>query len=103
MLITSITNLSGYADPHPVPWDWQNAPSNYPVFNSFPTNKANQPQFMHFEKNISIELGETANLPCSVKNLGKHTVSMQQDKMLLSILWIDILNLAKHQVHDLCS
>jgi len=64
----------GYAGPGP--WDWQqSAPSNFPVFKPFPVSKLEQPEFMKINRNISVALGETAYLPCRVKNLDKHTVS----------------------------
>merc|ERR1711970_1682117 len=62
--------------PGPGPWDWQqSAPSNFPVFKPYPVNKLEQPDFMKINRNMSVAVGETAYLPCRVKNLDKHTVS----------------------------
>jgi len=63
----------GKADPEP--WDWQHEPSNYPVFNPYPVSKLDQPEFMKINRNISAVVGETAFLPCRVKNLDTYTVS----------------------------
>jgi len=59
----------------PAPWDWQNAPSEYPVFSPYPVSKLDQPQFLKINRKISVMLGETAFLPCRVKNLEQYTVS----------------------------
>ena len=66
------TTSAGYAGPGP--WDWQDGESNYPVFNPYPVSKMDQPQFMKINRNISVMVGETAFLPCRVKNLDKYTV-----------------------------
>ena len=58
----------------PGPWDWQDGETNYPVFNPYPVSKMDQPQFMKINRNISVMVGETAFLPCRVKNLDKYTV-----------------------------
>ena len=60
--------------PEPGPWDWQNDASNYPVFNPYPVSKPEQPEFMKINRNISAVVGETAFLPCRVKNLDEYTV-----------------------------
>ena len=65
-------NMTG--NPEPGPWDWQNEPSNYPVFNPYPVSKPEQPEFMKINRNISAVVGETAFLPCRVKNLDEYTV-----------------------------
>eukprot|EP00091_Calanus_sinicus_P020898 TRINITY_DN5974_c0_g1_i8.p1 TRINITY_DN5974_c0_g1~~TRINITY_DN5974_c0_g1_i8.p1 ORF type:complete len:374 (-),score=116.29 TRINITY_DN5974_c0_g1_i8:26-1147(-) len=59
----------------PGPWDWQNEASNYPVFNPYPVSKPEQPEFMKINRNIAAVVGETAFLPCRVKNLDENTVS----------------------------
>ena len=55
------TNMTG--SPEPGPWDWQNEPFNYPVFNPYPVIKPEQPEFMKINRNISAVVGETAFLP----------------------------------------
>eukprot|EP00092_Neocalanus_flemingeri_P001106 GFUD01001179.1.p1 GENE.GFUD01001179.1~~GFUD01001179.1.p1 ORF type:complete len:378 (+),score=135.13 GFUD01001179.1:223-1356(+) len=72
-IVKAKPKAKGYAGPGP--WDWQNAPSNYPDFNTYPVSKLDQPEFMKINRNISVMIGETAFLPCRVKNLEKYTVS----------------------------
>jgi len=73
-IVDAKPKAKGYAGPGP--WDWQqSAPSNFPVFKPYPVNKLEQPDFMKINRNISVAIGETAYLPCRVKNLDKHTVS----------------------------
>lgn len=77
----------GYAEPGP--WDWQKAPSNYPVFSPYPTTyKVTQPEFLPVPRNMSVDSGDTAYLPCRVKNLAEHyTVSWirARDVTVLSV------------------
>jgi len=63
----------GKADPEA--WDWQHEPSAYPVFSPYPTRKIDQPEFLKINRNISAVVGETAFLPCRVKNLDTYTVT----------------------------
>jgi len=72
-MVKAKPKAKGYAGPGP--WDWQDGESNYPVFNPYPVSKMDQPQFMKINRNISVMVGETAFLPCRVKNLDKYTVS----------------------------
>ena len=67
---SAITNMIG----NPDPWDWQNEPSNYPVVKPYPVSKPEQPEFMKININIAAVVGETAFLPCRVKNLDEYTV-----------------------------
>jgi len=77
------------ANPGPSPWDWQNAPSNYPVFSPYTIHKqVTQPEFLPVPQNTSLSSGDTAYLPCRVKNLEKHyTVSWirAKDVTVLSV------------------
>eukprot|EP00092_Neocalanus_flemingeri_P036861 GFUD01040122.1.p1 GENE.GFUD01040122.1~~GFUD01040122.1.p1 ORF type:complete len:381 (-),score=139.23 GFUD01040122.1:297-1439(-) len=84
-IVKAKPKAKGYAGPGP--WDWQNAPSNYPVFNTYPVSKLDQPEFMKINRNISVMIGETAFLPCRVKNLEKYTVSWMRgdDVTVLSV------------------
>lgn len=74
---------------HAEPWDWQKA---YPVFEQ-PYSKPehalpDQPEFLPIARNVSVIVGETANLPCRVKNLFQHyTVSWirARDVTVLSV------------------
>merc|ERR1719481_1856980 len=65
------------ADPGPIPWDWQNEPSRYTTLRPIsPQLQGIQPEFLPVPRNTSAYSGETAYLPCRVKNLGEHyTVS----------------------------
>eukprot|EP00092_Neocalanus_flemingeri_P016410 GFUD01017760.1.p1 GENE.GFUD01017760.1~~GFUD01017760.1.p1 ORF type:complete len:380 (+),score=133.27 GFUD01017760.1:174-1313(+) len=72
-MVNAKPKAKGYAGPGP--WDWQNDQSNYPVFSPYPVSKLDQPQFMKINRNISVMVGETAFLPCRVKNLDEYTVS----------------------------
>ena len=36
----------------------------------------NQPSFLKINRNVSVMVGETAHLPCRVKNLDRYTVSI---------------------------
>eukprot|EP00092_Neocalanus_flemingeri_P084683 GFUD01106420.1.p1 GENE.GFUD01106420.1~~GFUD01106420.1.p1 ORF type:complete len:381 (+),score=137.72 GFUD01106420.1:161-1303(+) len=84
-IVKAKPKAKGYAGPGP--WDWQNAPSNYPDFNTYPVSKLDQPEFMKINRNISVMIGETAFLPCRVKNLEKYTVSWMRgdDVTVLSV------------------
>jgi len=75
----------GKADPEA--WDWQHEPSAYPVFSPYPTRKIDQPEFLKINRNISAVVGETAFLPCRVKNLDTYTVSWirARDVSVLSV------------------
>ena len=44
------------------------------MFNPYPVIKPEQPEFMKINRNISAVVGETAFLPCRVKNLDEYTV-----------------------------
>jgi len=62
----------------PVAWDWQNEPHNLPVFSPYiskVTQDASEPSFLKINRNVSVKVGETAHLPCRVKNLDRYTVS----------------------------
>jgi len=65
------------SNPEAGPWDWQNdaSISSYPVFSPYPLSKFNQPEFLKLNRNITVMVGETAFLPCRVKNLDQYTVS----------------------------
>ena len=67
---------SGNPDAEPEAWDWQNEPHNkFGVFTPFQSSDpVNQPSFMKINRNISVTVGETAYLPCRVKNLNDYTV-----------------------------
>jgi len=73
---------------HAEPWDWQQA---YPVFDPYtkPSHALpDQPEFLPSPRNVSVIVGETANLPCRVKNLFQHyTVSWirARDVTVLSV------------------
>ena len=43
-----------------------------PLFHS--SDKVNKPSFMKINRNITVREGETAYLPCRVKNLNDYTV-----------------------------
>ena len=77
IVIKKCLHTNNIGSPDPGPWDWQNEqhePSNYPVFNPYPVSKPEQPEFMKINRNIAAVVGETAFLPCRVKNLDEHTV-----------------------------
>jgi len=63
----------------PKAWDWQNEPHNLPVFSPYPFSKVSletsRPSFLKINRNVSVMVGETAHLPCRVKNLDRYTVS----------------------------
>ena len=64
-------------------WDWQNEPHNLPVFSPYPFSKVTQadtsePSFLKINRNVSVKVGETAHLPCRVKNLDRYTVRRSQ-------------------------
>ena len=85
--ICAHTNYIG--SPDPGPWDWQNEqndPSSYAVFNPYPVSKPEQPEFMKINRNISAVVGETAFLPCRVKNLDEYTVGMDNMAVMYSSL-----------------
>eukprot|EP00092_Neocalanus_flemingeri_P060116 GFUD01072014.1.p1 GENE.GFUD01072014.1~~GFUD01072014.1.p1 ORF type:complete len:375 (+),score=135.99 GFUD01072014.1:199-1323(+) len=84
-MVNAKPKAKGYAEPGP--WDWQNDQSNYPVFSPYPVSKLDQPQFMKINRNISVMVGETAFLPCRVKNLDEYTVSWirADDVTILSV------------------
>merc|ERR1712013_394860 len=72
--VTAKPKPKGKADPEA--WDWQHEPSSYPVFKPvYPSIQLDQPQFLKINRNISVVVGETAFLPCRVKNLDTYTVS----------------------------
>jgi len=84
--VTAKPKPKGKADPEA--WDWQHEPSSYPVFKPvFPSIKIDQPQFLKINRNISVLVGETAFLPCRVKNLDTYTVSWikAEDVSVLSV------------------
>ena len=66
----------GNPDAEPEAWDWQNEPHNkFRVFTPFhSSDKVNKPSFMKINRNITVSAGETAYLPCRVKNLNDYTV-----------------------------
>jgi len=72
----------------PEPWDWQ---KNYPVFSPYSKPSHELPDFPEFlptAKNISVMVGETASIPCRIKNLFEHhTVSWvrARDVTVLSV------------------
>ena len=69
--------MKGNPDAEPDAWDWQNEPHHkFPVFTPFEMAEVQQPTFMKINRNISVVVGETAFLPCRVKNLDSHTVEM---------------------------
>jgi len=76
-------------DADPKAWDWQNEPHNLPVFSPYPFSKVvdNQPSFLKINRNVSVMVGETAHLPCRVKNLDRYTVSWirARDVTVLSV------------------
>merc|ERR1712013_386378 len=73
-LVTAKPKPKGKADPEA--WDWQHEPSSYPAFKPvYPSIKLDQPQFLKINRDISVVVGETAFLPCRVKNLNTYTVS----------------------------
>ena len=61
-------------------WDWQNEPHNLPVFSPYPFSKVtpdtSEPSFLKINRNVSVKVGETAHLPCRVKNLDRYTVRL---------------------------
>jgi len=76
----------------PKAWDWQNEPHNkLPVFSPYQEvtkyTAHDQPSFLKINRNITVKLGETAYLPCRVKNLHKYTVSWirSSDVSVLSV------------------
>jgi len=83
--------VSGNPEADPLAWDWQNEPHHsFPVFPPFPINKLSresQPTFLKINRNITVLVGETAYLPCRVKNLEKFTVSWirARDVTVLSV------------------
>jgi len=84
--VTAKPKPKGKADPEA--WDWQHEPSSYPVFKPvYPSIKIEQPQFLKINRNISVLVGETAFLPCRVKNLDSYTVSWirAEDVSVLSV------------------
>merc|ERR1711887_363605 len=84
--VTAKPKPKGKADPEA--WDWQHEPSSYPVFKPvYPNIKIEQPQFLKINRNISVVVGETAFLPCRVKNLDTYTVSWirAEDVSVLSV------------------
>ena len=94
--------LLGNPEADPKAWDWQNEPHNLPVFSPYPFSKVmtimlmilmmmmydqvsletSRPSFLKINRNVSVMVGETAHLPCRVKNLDRYTVSF----LVLSIL-----------------
>jgi len=74
----------GQADP----WDWQ---KNYPVFQPYakPNHELpHKPDFLPIDPNVLVTVGQTAKLPCRVKNLFEHyTVSWirAKDVSVLSV------------------
>lgn len=60
------------------PWDWQSGNARYPVFSVYPgqgdTTVTPNPVTLMVNSNITAYEGQTAHLPCRVKNLGEHTV-----------------------------
>ena len=69
----------GNPEADPKAWDWQNEPHNkLPVFSPYQEvtkyTAHDQPSFLKINRNITVKLGETAYLPCRVKNLHKYTV-----------------------------
>jgi len=77
----------GRADADAGPWDWQTEHSSFPVFKPFPVNKMDLPQFLPVSRNVTATVGETAFLPCRVKNLASYTVSWirARDVSVLSV------------------
>jgi len=61
--------------PDPGPWDWQSEQASFPVFNPYPVNQMDKPEFLKTTRNVTVSVGETAFLPCRVKHLSSHTVS----------------------------
>jgi len=93
-LFISFNNISAKPKPksnpaaEPEAWDWQNEPHHkFRVFTPFPIDKVDEPSFMKINRNISVVVGETAYLPCRVKNLDRHTVSWlrARDVKVLSV------------------
>ena len=70
--------FAGNPEADPVAWDWQNEPHNLPVFSPYPFSKVapetSEPSFLKINRNVSVKVGETAHLPCRVKNLDRNTV-----------------------------
>jgi len=93
--LLSVNSISAKPKPksnpeaEPEAWDWQNEPHNkFRVFTPFQSSeKVNQPSFMKINRNITVTLGETAYLPCRVKNLNDYTVSWlrARDVKVLSV------------------
>lgn len=94
LVITQLSNTAAKADAEPKakghadPWDWQKA---YPVFQPYSKPKhelPHQPQFLPVDRDVSVQEGQTAKLPCRVKNLFQHyTVSWirARDVTVLSV------------------
>jgi len=91
LLATTLVRYGdAYAEPRgdPGPWDWQNSDAQYPVFNTYPRYNTMTPEFLKLNKNVTVIEGETAHLPCRVKNLGEqYTVSWirRRDVTVLSV------------------
>ncbi|XP_023334572.1 uncharacterized protein LOC111706049 [Eurytemora carolleeae] len=69
--------------PKASPWDWQNSRAEYPVFQTYQTSSSytRNPEFLEQETNVTSHLGGTAQLPCTVKNLGLlYTVTWMRGK-----------------------
>jgi len=77
ILISNVANGKPKAkgSPDPGPWDWQSEQANFPVFNPYPVNQMDEPEFLKTTRNVTVSVGETAFLPCRVKHLTSHTVS----------------------------
>ena len=71
-------------------WDWQNEPHNLPVFSPYPFSKVtpdtSEPSFLKINRNVSVKVGETAHLPCRVKNLDRYTVRLSSTDRLKNCL-----------------
>ena len=78
-----IVSLTGY------PWDWQSGNAKFPVYNGYPANhhqslhkqhlQQHRPRYptvriLNMNTNVSAVAGDTAHLPCRVKDLGEYTV-----------------------------
>jgi len=87
-LTTFTTNAEAGPKGNPEPWDWQKA---YPVFAPYSKSQhelPHKPEFLSTARNVSVIGGETASLPCRVKNLFEHyTVSWirARDVTVLSV------------------
>ena len=74
------------------PWDWQSGNAKYPVYNrgydasktqefGYTTKYISDVTLLHANNNVTIEVDDSALLPCIVKNLAEYTVINVQNSI----------------------